>query len=142
MAQTLLRRLGTVIPTALVCTLLPSCGGGVKLHPVRGKLFYLDQPADGASVVFQLLGDGPAKELRPSGKVGADGSFTLTTHPHGPGAPAGEYIVLITWYPANARDVEDPVNKLPARYADPTAKLLHATIKDGPTELPPFRLSK
>ena len=143
MTRALLWRLRALVPAVLVCTLLSSCGGGgIRLHPVKGQVFYLDKPAAGANVVFQPLGDGPAKDLRPSGKVGSDGSFTLTTHPHGPGAPAGEYVVLVTWYPPNARDVENPVNKLPGKYADATAKLLTATVKDGPTELPPFRLTK
>jgi hypothetical protein len=127
---------------AIAALLVASCGGaGVKLHPVRGKVLYLDQPAEGATVVFQPV-NSTGDSLMPSGTVGADGSFTLTTHPHGEGAPAGEYVILVTWLPANARELENPKNKLPPKYASPTDSQLRATVKEGPNELEPFRLTK
>jgi hypothetical protein len=119
-----------------------SCGpAGPKLHPVKGQVLYQDKAPQGATVVFHPVG-GAADAPKPSGTVGEDGSFTLSTYPYGKGAPAGEYIVLVTWYPADAREVENPQNKLPARYADPTRPLLKATVNEGPNELPPFNLKK
>src|SRR5262245_12957984 len=112
-----------VLTLAAACV---SCGAGPRLHPVRGRVLFEGQPAGGATVVFQRT-DGPATEsLKPSGVVAADGSFTLSTYPHGKGAPAGEYMVLIAWYPPDARAAENPPNKLPDRYADPAQKLLRA----------------
>jgi hypothetical protein len=120
----------------LFCT---SCGAsGPKLHPVRGKVTVDGTPAAGATVVFDPVGGGSAK---PSGLVAADGSFTLSTHPHGTGAPAGEYAVLVTWYPENARELDNPKNKLPARYAEAAkTPLPKVTVKDGANELEPFVL--
>jgi hypothetical protein len=113
------------------------------LYPVKGQVFYLDHPAAGAQVVFQPAGETPVGEaVTPSGTVAADGSFTLSTYPHGDGAPAGEYNVLVTWYPPNARELENPVNKLPAKYAEPGSTLLKATVKEGDNVLEPFRLTK
>jgi len=126
------------------CLGLASCGPtGPKLHPVKGQVFYLDKPAEGAQVIFQPAGDVPAGgALTPSGTVAADGSFTLSTYPHGEGAPAGEYQVLVTWYPPNARELDNPVNKLPAKYGEPGSALLKATVKEGDNVLEPFRLTK
>ena len=118
-----------------------SCSSGPKLYPVKGQLFYGNEPAEGAQVVFQLRDGGP-DALKPSGMVQADGTFTLSTHPHGEGAPPGEYVVLVTWYPADAREQENPRNKLPERYADPSASPLKAAVQNGPTELEPIRISK
>ncbi|NJO24457.1 MAG: hypothetical protein HC868_18030, partial [Sphingomonadales bacterium] len=96
-----------------------SCGSsGPKLHPVSGKLLFDGKPIEGATLVFHPVGGG---DLKPSGTTKADGSFTLSTYPHGDGAPAGDYVVLVTWYPPNARELDNPQNKLPARYADAAA---------------------
>ncbi|MBO0700187.1 MAG: hypothetical protein J2P46_17440 [Zavarzinella sp.] len=131
-------RLGAVVAALL----LPACsGGGPKLYPVRGKVLYLDQPAEGATVVFQLAG-GSADAPMPSGTVGADGSFSLSTYPHGTGAPAGEYVVLITWLAPKTDQLENSKNKLPGRYSMATGSPLRATVKPGTNELEPFRLTK
>jgi hypothetical protein len=131
-------RLGAIVATLM----LAACSGrGPKLHPVRGKVLYLDQPAEGAIVVFQPVNSGPDSPT-PSGTVGADGSFTLSTYPHGTGAPAGDYVVLVTWLPPNARELENPKNKLPGRYSMATGSPLRATVKPGTNEPEPFRLTK
>jgi hypothetical protein len=117
-----------------------SCGGdGPKLYPVRGKVLYLNMPAEGATVVFHPADPAAPK---PSGTVGPDGTFTLTTYPHGEGAPAGEYAVAVTWFPPDARETDHPKNNLPARYADATRSGLKASVKEGPNELKPFELTK
>src|SRR3954464_12573957 len=63
---------------AVAAILAASCGGGPKLYPVRGKVLYLDRPAEGAKVVFQPVNGGPDSPM-PSGTVGPDGTFTLRT---------------------------------------------------------------
>jgi hypothetical protein len=128
------------VGAALACT---SCGkGGLKLYPVQGKVLYLDKAAEGATVVFHPAGSSALATATPSGVVGADGGFSLHTHPHGEGAPAGEYHVLITWHPPNSREVENPVNKLPAKYSDHASPLIKVTVKEGVNQLEPFRLTK
>ena len=54
----------------------------------------------------------------------------------------GAFVVLVTWLPPNAREQEDPKNKLPPKYASPTSSPLRATVKSGTNELEPFRLTK
>ena len=113
----------------------------VKLYPVRGQVLFKGQTAEGAQVVFQQSGDDSRKLPMPYGTVGADGNFSLRTEPYGPGAPAGDYVVMISWYGLSPRDPEQKVSKLPAKYADPTTPLLKATVKEVTNELEPFRLS-
>jgi hypothetical protein len=137
-----------VLRMLLLCALalsvpLSGCGKrGPKLYPVKGQVFFMDQPAAGAQIVFQPAGGLNAAGSTSSGTVQADGSFTLQTYPHGEGAPAGDYNVLISWMPENARELENPKNKLPAKYGDSMTPLLKATVKEGPNDLPPFRLTK
>lgn len=122
----------------LFCT---SCGtSGPTLHPVRGSVHIDGQPAEGATVILDPVGGGV--ESKPSGTVAADGSFTISTHPYGSGAPAGEYSVLITWFPADARQSDNPKNKLPAKYGDPArTPVPKVMVSSGGTEIPPIKLS-
>lgn len=128
--------------TAMV---LAGCGpGGPKLYPVHGKVLFKDQPAAGAQVVFQPVSSAdalPGEATFSSGTVDADGSFALQTYPHGAGAPVGEYNVILTWFPPNTGEVGNPINKLPAKYADQQRPLLKATVKEENNELPPFKLT-
>jgi hypothetical protein len=119
----------------------------VKLYPVKGKVLYKGQPAEGAQVVFRPAADNAggastaaAAAPNPYGDVKADGSFSLHTE-FGEGAPAGEYMVLITWYMlTNPDEPQSSKSKLPAKYADQSNPILKATVKEGSNELPPFDL--
>ena len=75
------------------------------------------------------------------GTVGADGSFSVTTHPYGEGAVAGDYVVLITMYGPDPKDPEKSISKLPAKYADQSTPIFKATVKEGQNELEPFRMN-
>ena len=133
-------------------------GGGPKLYPVRGAVHFQDKPAAGATVVFHPLAAGNHSAPKPSGTVGPDGSFTLTTHPHGDGAPAGEYLVAIAkpdQIPvseeadetaqalASAKAAKDRKGKpgFPPIYQVPQKSGLTATVPALDSELPPFDLS-
>jgi hypothetical protein len=134
------------LPLVLLATgvVLPACNeSSVKLYPVKGQVLFKEQPANGAQVVFQLAGDDHAQDQgpRPAATVAPDGSFTLRTEPHGAGAPPGEYVVLVTWYPPDGREQANPKNRLPIKYANPGRPLLKATVKEGRNELEPFRLA-
>ncbi len=117
----------------------------VKLYPVRGQVLYKNQPAAGAQIVFQPQGEtsdeAKAKQPMAYATVEPDGSFTVRTDPHGAGAVAGKYDVLITWYAADPRNPEKSINKLPAKYADQSKPALVVTVKEEKNELEPFRLN-
>jgi len=113
----------------------------IKLHPVKGKVLFKDQPADGAQIVFRPVNEDPAAKLpAPYGTVGADGSFSLHTELQGEGAPAGDYIVMIMRYGADPKDPNKAANLLPPKYADPAKPILKVTVKEGKNDLEPFNL--
>lgn len=111
-----------------------------KLNPVHGQVFFKDQPLEGAQIVFQPAGGTAKEQPMAYGTAAADGSFDLSTHPHGPGAVAGDYVVFITSYGVDPKNPEKKVSKLPAKYADQANPLLKATVKEGKNDLEPFRL--
>lgn len=143
MPRPLQGRVGIVALSVIACAGLTGCGSsGVKLYPVKGQVFYQGEPAEGAIVVFHPSSSSSPGVPLPSGTVAADGTLRLTTHPHGEGAPAGDYNVVVTWFPPNSREMENPRNKLPMRYADAASGLLKASVKEGNNELPAFRLTR
>jgi len=115
-----------------------------KLFPVTGKVLFKDQPAEGAKVVFLPAGEENAqyRGARPAATVGADGSFEIRTEPHGVGAPVGEYVALITWFPPRDENPNsNPKNKLPRKYGDSSNPLLKVSVKEGENKLEPFKLT-
>jgi hypothetical protein len=127
---------------------LPLClGCGSRLNGVRGKVVYQGNPAQGALVVFHPKG-GDSHAPRPSGVVGADGTFKLSG-PTGQGAAAGQYAVTIVWpaeqqqavrRPLSTEPESEPPDRLGGRYANPSNTPLEATVASGSNELTPFEL--
>ncbi|MEZ6139057.1 MAG: hypothetical protein R3B84_00665 [Zavarzinella sp.] len=117
------------------------CDSANSLYPVAGAVFFEDQPAAGATVIFVPVDGDREDQARPTGKVDPSGNFTLT-HPRGAGAIPGEYIVLVSWFDENARNTDQPKNKLPEKYADQSHQLLRATVQNKTNQLEPFRLTK
>lgn len=130
----------TIAAAALACA---SCGESNNLHPVSGTVVYQGKPAAGATVFFHRRAADPMNEHTIMGIVREDGSFALVCGPHGKGAPAGEYAVLIQWKNEHnqpkslARKGRD---RLKGRYADPKHPRLHAVVKAENNHLPPFIL--
>src|SRR5262249_23178376 len=65
-----------------------ACGSRSRFTPPRGQVFVGGKPAEGAVVVLHPVGATKGDAPKPSGRVGADGSFTLSTVEPGDGAPA------------------------------------------------------
>jgi hypothetical protein len=137
-------QVGLVVLYAAAIVLSACNKSGPKLNPVRGQVFFNEQPAEGAKVVFLPAGEENAqfRGARPAATVSADGSFELRTEPHGVGAPAGEYSVLITWFLARDENPNNNAkNKIPNKYGDPSKPLLKATVNEGDNILEPFKVS-
>lgn len=103
------------VALTLLCAgpLMGGCSKGParpRLVPVTGRVVYKDRPVGLASIEF--LPDMPqgAQGFAAGGQTKPDGTFTLQTYPHGPGAVPGHYRVTIT---TEARGA------IPRRYADP-----------------------
>jgi len=148
----ILKELGLASPTVtlLAFALLAGCNqsDGKVYVPARGQVLIGDKPAEGAAVTLVPAASGESDELRPSGRVGADGAYTLTTYNPATGkvndgAPPGEYVVLITMVPqpteANLdRGVGD---RLGDKYRDPSRSKLRAAIKADAPDLAIIRLA-
>ncbi len=98
--------------------------------------------AEHATVVLHPVNQTAADQPKPRGKVNADGSFTLTTHTEGDGAPAGEYRVTVEQWLAGARPDDPTANRLPAKYSSPTTSGLTATVGPGSTELKAIEITR
>jgi hypothetical protein len=133
----------------LFAVLLAGCGGGgdrKPVFPVHGKLLVDSKPAAKAVVCFHPLGpDGPvtgAGVPRPQGVVAEDGSFQLTTYDRNDGAPAGKYAVTVVWRTEPKGGDDNQQDLLPPRYVHPATSRLAAEVREGPTDLPAFNLSR
>ena len=123
------------------CSSSPKAGEK-PVHPVKGKVLYKGQPAAGAEVLFVPVNE-PAQnpDPRPRATVEDDGSFALSTYGDKDGAPAGEYVVLVTWPGKVLPDGrEEPEDKLFGRYGDRNRPQLRAAVQAGNNELEPFAL--
>ena len=123
------------------------CSGGKPLFPVTAQVFIDGRPATGALVVLHPIDDTSPAAIRPSGYVDDGGNVKLTsfisrTRATGDGAPAGEYVVTIAWFPADVKEYlsKNPNTALPdklkGRYSQPDKSTLRATVQPQPTTLP------
>jgi hypothetical protein len=142
MPRTLAVRLALRCLLATALLLAVSCSGRKTVYPVTGKVFFENQPAVGATVLFHPQEKSEENPVGPVGRVGEDGTFRLTTYSQEDGAPAGRYTVTIFWgKPSKGGDDFDKI-LVPARYLTPTTSGLTAEVPEQATELPPFYLTK
>jgi hypothetical protein len=134
--------LGFVLFAGLVTT---ACSSGPKLYPVTGKVMVKDQPAVGALVMF--FPEGSSGTNPSTGVCGDDGTFTLSTGT-GVGAPAGKYVVTVTWPDPKVKYTEqqkmmgmtgDAPDLLRGAYSKEKSTL-RAEVKAEPTTLEPFAI--
>jgi hypothetical protein len=130
-----------LLGAALLLLVGPSCSSKKKegekpVFPVRGQVFVQGNPASGAFVLFVPVNE-PAepKDPRPRATVEANGSFALSTYGDKDGAPAGDYIVLVTWPGGEESD-----DKLQGRYGNAKTSPLKAEVKGAANDLPPYQL--
>jgi hypothetical protein len=117
---------------------------GVKLYPVSGSVSFDGKAPEGAVIYLNPAGGSSKLETLPTGVVKADGTFAVGTFQPGDGAPAGDYDVSIAWYPPNLEAVIIATGKapslLPAHLSDPKTSGLKMQVKEGPNEIPAFKL--
>ena len=105
------------------------------VHPVHGQLFVGGKPAGGAFVLFVPVNEPPEPvDPRPRSEVAPDGSFDLNMYEEKDGAPVGEYIVTVMWMDSDG-------DKLKGQFSDIAKSKIRATVKEGPNQLPPFKLN-
>ena len=142
---------GGVCATGFLLLGVLGCGSAppTPVHPVRGQVLFEGQPIPSALVVLHPVNPSAGKEVPPPrAKVESDGSFTLGTFESRDGAPAGDYIVTVSWWQSGAtgkggrQDDAPPSNHLPARYSKVSTSDLRAHVEAGDNQLPVIRLTK
>jgi hypothetical protein len=112
----------------------------VTAYPVKGKVLLPDgNPLTQGTVTF-VPGD-LLKGREAAGKVGSDGSFTLSTDKAGDGAAEGQYSVRIdseAGVPTGGKGRGRLL--VPEKYGDESTSGLTVTVKAGENNLEPFRL--
>lgn len=132
------------LAVAAVCLALASCSpdpGRPPLHPVSGSATFRGKAAVKAVVVLRPVSG--AKGQLPHAEVGEDGTFRIGTYADADGAPAGEYLVTVTWpeVKTDARTGDEVVtDRLQRRFDDPQKGLRTVTVREGDNRLEPFRL--
>ncbi len=132
---TLHRFLGLAMSSLAVLVLTVGCGDSSsslpseQVYPVKGKVVLPGgKPLTEGTVYFYPEKIGHAA----SGKVNPDGTFTLETAGVGPGAPAGEFTVVVqapvTMAPGKV-GTKDIKSAVPAKYQDQDSSTLKQTVK-------------
>jgi hypothetical protein len=111
----------------LLCAglLAGGCGQGPtppRLVPVSGRVLYKGRPVPLAAIRFVPDLSKGAQGFTATGRTEQDGTFTLQSYPHGPGAVPGAYAVTVT--------LEGRGAGIPGRYADAERTLLRVEIKE------------
>lgn len=124
-----------------------------KLFPVSGKVLFDGKPARNATIVFHrpnapsLTRGAEAPKgtpPNPRGECDESGEFRIYTYAAIDGAPEGDYVVTISWKDAEGRNREGEKypELLPAKYQNPTASGLKASVRPGESSLVDFQLKR
>lgn len=123
---------------------LASCDQSEARTPtfaVTGRVLDGSKPLANATVVFHPLDGADAVTPRPRGKTDETGTFRLTTYDADDGAPAGQYRVTVEQW-ATPNPEQGPVNRVPAKYANPAGSGFTADVSTGPNEPKLFTLKR
>jgi hypothetical protein len=126
-----------------VCLFTIACGKpAVKIHPVRGEVFFNGKPAAGAVIHFHPVDQDQGPPAFAT--VDEDGSYELTTIKTNDGAAAGEYIVTVNWFEEKKTDEEtiQGPDRLGGLWGKRDISKLTATVNPGPNEIERFDLKK
>ncbi len=123
---------------------LASCGQSEDRKPtfaVSGRVLDGSKPLAHATVVFHPLDRADAAAPKPRGKTDETGTFWLTTYDADDGAPAGKYQVTIEQW-ATPNPEQGPVNRVPAKFANPAGSGFTADVATGSNEPKVFTLKR
>lgn len=117
----------------------------LKLYPVSGRVLVKGKPAAGAELAFYGLDEHlqSAEAPFPKAVVQEDGSFTMSSYAPGDGAPAGNYVVTITWRRSRSLDPElrdASPDVLRGRYATPDKSKITVEVKPEENSLADIEL--
>jgi len=134
------KRAGRLLIVALIPMFVAIIGceePRVPVFPVSGKVTFKGQPATGAKVALHPV-TGGIEGIAPYGRVGDDGTFTITVYEPGDGAPEGDYVATVQWF-KQVGESAGP-NVIPKQYSSPATSPVKVSVKGGPTEIPPIAI--
>lgn len=127
------------VALSIVVSGCPSGNKAPVCYPVRGSVALKGKPLAESIVVLHRIGGDVEGNQKPMAIAKPDGTFELTTHHSGDGAPPGEYAITVERR-ALVTGGEEPTrtgpNTLPAKYAKPESSGLKYTVVEGDNEIP------
>ena len=116
--------------------------GRVPVYPVKGKVAVAGEFPVGALIVLYRAQPVGEKDLRPSAKIGPDGTFSLTTYVASDGAPPGEYTATIQWNKLvkKGQDYSAGPNVVPKQYAARETSPWKINVESKPNEIAPINI--
>ena len=138
-------RYGGFIVLLLALAAVVGCGRGPQRAHVEGKVLYEGEPLQFGTVMFQPPSGQPSQA-----RIRSDGTFTMETFGHGPGAIVGRRRVRITSYESDAPGAEAAMEEeaatgrmlIPARYGEYATSGLEVEIHPGRNEPIIFELTR
>jgi hypothetical protein len=128
-----LQRLTRPCGFALLLVCLAGCRGSSRpqLAPVKGRVVFKDKAVTAADIYFHPDASRGNEGSLASSVLQEDGSFTLTTHPHGDGVMPGAYKVTLSLgrRPEKELDKYRKVETTPLEYNVPAEGLPDLLIK-------------
>jgi hypothetical protein len=120
----------------LALVLAAGCGPGAdEKVPVRGTVYFHDQPLAGGTIVFTPDPERGGRGPLALGEVGKDGTYSLWTEGR-PGAVVGCHRVTI----AAGKSDPPPDSPLPRHYSDPEHSGLSREVQSGKANVFDFHL--
>ena len=119
------------------------CGESkVPVSPVAGKITVGKETPVGANIILHPQGHTLPEGVSAVGKVGEDGTFSVSIYDLGEGVPAGEYVATVQWFKIGKPTAagEDPLvqDVIPKQYSSPNTSPIKVTVKPEPTQLEPI----
>ncbi len=140
-----IQRDGTWCVVLLVIVAMAGCDRGPERAPVEGIVLFEGKPLQAGTVMFQPVGGQPSQaRIRP------DGTFTMETFGHGPGAVVGHCRVAVTCFESDVagggKEGADEValgrSLVPERYAQYATSGIEVDVRPGQNELVRIELTK
>ena len=107
------------------------------------------KPMVAAAIIFNPVTKFPpsASQMQPRATADENGDFTVTTYTHGDGAPAGDYLITISWKGEEAAGLTDggraeTEEKAPQDFWNARTSKIRIKVKEEPNALQAWDLAQ
>ncbi len=121
-----------------------SNGDRLKVHPVAGQITLDGSPLPNALVVLHPKDKSNPLSIAARAQTDAQGNFKASTYDQGDGAPAGDYLVTVSFH--QATETPDGIvpgpNLLSQQIAVPETTDIVVKVAEGPNQLQPIEVKR